>query len=79
MQTCTLVWEYNYTPVGAKESFGSVWIFAGDGREDLERRLPGWVKVAGPINLDLATRIHESLKDFFIQNEVEVLDKGIAD
>ncbi|MEK7706697.1 MAG: hypothetical protein AAB380_01715 [Verrucomicrobiota bacterium] len=67
MKTCTLVWEYNYHPAGVKESFASVWMFAGNGRDDLERRQPGWVKVVGPINQKIATEIHTALKHFFVK------------
>jgi hypothetical protein len=79
MKTCTLVWEYHLAPSGGGESQASVWLFAGDGRQDLKRRAEGWLRIAGPTNIDLATQICASLKKFFVQNGVEVFEESAAD
>jgi hypothetical protein len=86
LHTCTLVLEYNYseTDVQADEDKGSVWLFAGDGRSSLAQpepvcELPGWTRIAGPIDLELASSIHAALKSFLESNGVTVIDQGIAD
>lgn len=82
IRICTLVLEYNYSRPGA--SLGSVWLFNGDGTSSLSQSspldtLPNWVKVAGPVDYDLANTIHGNLKRFFEHNGVSVIDEGIAD
>jgi hypothetical protein len=82
MHTCTLVLEYNYGK--PEESLGSVWLFNGDGRANLQEdsplgTLPSWVKVVGPIQHELATSIHAALKRFLEQSGVVVIDEGVAD
>jgi hypothetical protein len=62
-----------------KGSHASVWIFAGDGRKDVERRLSGWVKVVGPIDQEIASGVCNALKEFFSKNGVTVFEEGIAD
>jgi len=59
-------------------------MFNGDGRAILQEdlpldSLPGWVKVVGPIEHELASSIHGALKRFLEQSGVEVFDEGIAD
>ena len=82
MTRCTLVLEFNY---GAPRSnLGSVWLFGGDGRADLEReegiaKLPGWCKLVGPIDYEMAASIHRELLAFLRSSGVEVFDEGIAD
>jgi len=39
----------------------------------------GWVKIAGPIDYELAAGIHAKLKEFFETCGVTVIDEGIAD
>lgn len=82
IRTCTLVLEYNYSRPSV--SLGSVWLFNGDGTSALEKSapldtLPNWVKVAGPIDYDLAATIRSALKKFFEQNGVTVIDDSVAD
>lgn len=82
IRTCTLVLEYNYSKPGV--SLGSVWLFNGDGTSALETSasldtLPNWFKVAGPVDYELANAIHASLKKFFEQAGVSVIDEGISD
>lgn len=82
IRTCTLVLEYNYSKPGV--SLGSVWLFDGDGRSSLNQSasletLPNWVKVAGPIDYELAGTIHQNLKKFFEECGVSVIDEGVAD
>ncbi len=82
-RTCTLVLEFNYSKPGGA-SLGSVWLFDGDGTAALQQSapletLPHWVKVAGPIDYELANSIHGALKRFFEQSGVTVIDEGIAD
>jgi len=79
---CTLALEYNYS--STQLSLGTVWLFNGDGRSDLERDEPlevskEWVKIAGPIDYELAADIHAKLKGFFKTHGVTVIDEGIAD
>jgi len=82
MDTCTLALEYNYTR--KFKSKGTVWIFNGDGRGDLDRDEPlgsiaGWTKICGPMAYDEAAQIHQALKEFFIRNGINVIDEAIAD
>lgn len=82
MDTCTLALEFNYTKKPDHE--GTVWIFNGDGRNDLAGREPlaelaGWTRVAGPISYDMAASIQKALKDFLTRSGVTVIDQGIAD
>jgi hypothetical protein len=65
---------------GHGPSLESLWIFPGDGRGDhSERKLPGWVKVVGPIGSNKATEISHSLSTFFKSDGTDVLFEGIAD
>ena len=41
--------------------------------------LPGFLKVVGPIDYEIASQIHGALKTFFEQSGATVMDKGIAD
>ena len=82
IRTCTLVLEYNYSKPGV--SLGSVWLFNGDGTSALSQSasldtLPNWVKVAGPIDYEIASTLHGNLKRFFEQCGVSVIDEGVAD
>ena len=80
MRVCTIVWEYNYMPpeIERKGAHASVWIFAGDGRKDMERHF-GWVKVVGPVDQELASEVCNALKEFFSKNGVTVFEEYIAD
>jgi hypothetical protein len=58
---CTVVLEFNYGE--PRESLGSVWLFSGDGTQDLALSaplgsLPGWVRIVGPIDYESARHIH---------------------
>lgn len=82
--TCTLVLEFNYTRDRGRGGRGTVWLFAGDGRLDLGNEspleeLPGWARLAGPIDYELAGEIHSQLKNFFQASGIVVIDEGIAD
>ncbi len=82
VRVCTLVLEYNYTKLG--ESLGTVWLYNGDGRPALSLSLPlneisNWVKIAGPVDYELAETIHGNLKLFFKGSGIDVIDEGIAD
>jgi hypothetical protein len=81
MQSCTIIWEHNYVPpkVQRKATFASVWLFAGDGRHDLERKTPGWVKLMGPVDQELASNACAALKEFFSNNKITVFEDGISD
>ena len=79
---CTVVLEFNYGE--PRSSMGSVWLYNGDGTQDLEGSAPlaslaGWVRVIGPVDLELARRVHSSLTQFLAQNGVAVIDEGVAD
>ena len=41
--------------------------------------IPGWARIAGPIDLDLASSIHSALKSFFERCGIVVIDQTIAD
>jgi hypothetical protein len=61
-------------------ALGSLWIFPGDGRADqLEHKLSGWAKIVGPIEVNLALEIYNSLREFFEKIGVNVLSEAIAD
>ncbi|HEY4414718.1 MAG TPA: hypothetical protein VGO57_03415 [Verrucomicrobiae bacterium] len=80
--TYTLVLEYNYVATG--ESLGSVWLFYGDGTSDLTKTetmesMPGWLKIIGPVDYEIASDVQANLKVFFERNGQKVIDKGIAD
>ena len=83
MMIVTMVLEFNY---GEKptDAFGSIWLFNGDGTADTDsdtplREIKGWVKMAGPMDLNEAAEIHAALKRFFEANSVRVVDIGMAD
>jgi hypothetical protein len=78
----TVVLEFNHGKHGS--SLGSVWLFAGDGRPDLERvealdGLPGWLRLIGPVEHELASRVQEKLVVFLRSSGVEVIDEAIAE
>ena len=82
MQTCTVVLQFNYDHPGT--SLGSVWLFNGNGTEDLQQStplasLPNWTRVVGPVDYELASSVHGALKRFFERNGVVVIDEGVAD
>ena len=82
IRLCTVVLEYNYSKPGT--SLGSVWLFNGDGTAGLEgsaplEALPGWIRIAGPLDYESANEIHSRLKKFFEQSGVTVIDEGVAD
>ena len=79
---CTLVLEYNYGKPG--ETLGSVWVFNGDGsksREEAEpfASLPGWSRIAGPLDYEEANRIHVAVSKFLREAGVEVISMAAAD
>jgi hypothetical protein len=81
--TVTLILQYNYGDPG-DPSLGSVWAYNGDGSAGWEdarplEDLPGFVKVVGPIDYEIAARVHAGLKRFFEESGETVLDKGITD
>lgn len=82
LHVCTLVWQYNYGALGGQGA--SVWVYFGDGRQDLESdaelaSLPGWVRLIGPVDTELATSVHGALKLFLLRAGVVVHDEGVAD
>lgn len=82
LRCCTVVLEFNYGDPGS--SLGSVWLRNGDGRPDFEsdeplESLPGWVRIVGPIDYDLASSIQSALAKFLADSGVVVIDEGIAD
>jgi hypothetical protein len=82
MRACTVVLQFNYGP--PRSSLGSVWVFAGDGREDLAsdselEELAGWRKSVGPVDYDLASGIQREIVLFMRAAGVEVFDEGVAD
>ncbi|MCP3939437.1 MAG: hypothetical protein GY708_29170 [Actinomycetia bacterium] len=83
LRICTLVLEYNYGE--SKTSLGSVWLFHGDGSFDLESSsqplstIPGWTRVTGPIDYEVAAGIQSSLKEFLERCGVKVIEDAIAD
>ena len=86
LTTCTLVLEYNYNDLDESPDTdrGSVWLIGGDGRPSPRQEeplcsLPGWTKVVGPVELEIASSIHAALKGFFGNNGVTVFDEGVAD
>ena len=77
-----MVLEFNHGKRGS--SLGSVWLFAGDGRPDLERvealeGLPGWSRLIGPVEPELASSVQEKLVAFLRSTGVEVVDDAIAE
>ena len=84
LSLCTVVLEYNYQADPAL-ALGSVWLFAGDASQFLEEpdealaEVPGWTKIAGPIDLEIASAIQSALVHFLRDNGVFVIDEGIAD
>lgn len=79
---CTLVLEFNYGKPGT--ALGSVWLFNGDGTQDLASdaplaTLPRWVRIAGPIDYEVASAIHMTLKLFLEESGVTVIADAIAD
>ena len=84
MTSCTVVLEFNYGTSGERESLGSVWLRAGDGRADLDsdsplEELPGWSRIVGPIEYEAAAQAHAALLRFFGSAGLEVFDEGVAD
>lgn len=82
LSQCTLVLEFNYGKPGS--SLGSVWLFKGDGTRDLALEtpltaLPGWVRIAGPVDYELAGSIHSAIKVFLEESGVAVAVEAIAD
>lgn len=83
--TVTIILEFNYSdPRRPELTLGSVWLYNGDGHAGWEDErplveLPGFLKVVGPIDYEIASQIHGALKTFFEQSGTTVLDKGIAD
>lgn len=82
MRSCTIVLQYNYGK--PRSSLGSVWLFAGDGREDVAidnefEELAGWRKVVGPVDYELARSVHSEFISFMQASGVEVFDEGVAD
>lgn len=80
---CTIVLQFNSSR-NLELTLGSVWLFNGNGvpfleQLDMETPPPGWAKVVGPIDYEIASSIHSSLKSFFEQSGVTVIDEGIAD
>lgn len=78
---CTLVVEFKYTRTS--KGLGAVWIFAGNGTEDLEseddlKDLPGWFQLVDDLDDERAATIHKNLKEFLVVNGVEVISEGIA-
>ena len=84
LSLCTVVLEYNYQ-VGPKLSLGTVWLFAGDASQFLAESdqpladVPGWARIAGPIDLEIASTVQSALAYFLRENGVDVLDEGVAD
>ena len=79
---CTLVLEFNYGKPGT--SLGSIWLFDGNGLPHLESSepldsIPGWRRVAGPIDYETAAGIHSSLKKYLEGCGVTVIAEGVAD
>jgi hypothetical protein len=79
---CTLVLEYNYGKPGT--SLGSVWLLNGDGTDDLVSStpltsLPGWVRIVGPIDYEVAAVITSNIHQFLEQCGVVVIADAIAD
>jgi hypothetical protein len=82
--TVTIILEFNRHARQSESLLGSVWLYNGDGRAGWEdertlAELPGFLKVVGPIDYEIASQIHGALKTFFEQSGATVLDKGIAD
>ena len=82
MKQCTLVLEFHYGKPGADR--GSVWLFAGDGSAGLESdqpfsELPGWHRLVGPVDYELASDVQRRLTAFLRSSGVEVIDEGVAD
>lgn len=82
MKHITLALEFNHNDTGS--SLGTVWLFNGDGSADLAKEdalcsLPGWARIVGPIDQGLAIQIVHSLKAFFEESGVSVMDRGISD
>ena len=66
----------------APKAVGSTWLFSGDGRESMRKgweEANGWVKVAGPVDLQVAFEIREALTQFFKTSGVDVLQEAAAD
>ena len=82
LRCCTLVLEFNYGKASA--SLGSVWILDGDGSVDLTSSsalssMPGWVKVVGPVDYEIAVSITSSLRQFLEGCGVTVISDAITD
>lgn len=59
----------------------SLWMIAGDERADrVERKLPGWIKIIGPVEWNLAFQVQTGLCEFlFEKNGILVFREMIAD
>lgn len=85
LKQCTIVLEFNYGEPSAKTSLGSVWLFEGDGRHVFEEEeselsdLQGWIRVAGPIDFDLADNISSNLRKFLESCGVLVIEETVTD
>lgn len=82
MEICTIAVECNYS--GGPAQLGSVWLFNGDGTADLDKgiameALPGWTRIMGPVDYDVAISTGHALKKFFEGSSIRVIETGIAD
>jgi len=78
METLTLILIHHEDSTGP--ALGSLWIFPGNGVADrLEHKLPGWAKIVGPTDVNLAFETYNSLREFFSKIGVNVLSEAIAD
>ena len=78
MNSCTLLVIHHE---GSEEiPMGSLWILNGDGRADCsERNLPGWIEIAGPIDVNWGLEIGQRLREFFHNAGLQVFLEAIAD
>lgn len=84
MERCTVALEFNYTDPRSKTVLGTVWLFAGDGRETLDSDRPmaeitGWSLLLGPVPYQQAAEVHAALVGFLRSAGVEVLEASLAD
>ena len=81
MKECTIALIYHEDP--DTPASGSVWVFGGDGREQVITHslesLPGWIKLVGPVGLDMANAISQQLQAFLESNGVSVIVECFAD
>lgn len=78
IKQCTIVAIHHEDP--DVPTSGTVWMFAGDGRENrVERNLPGWFKIIGPIKWSLVLETQVALQKFFERNGIQVFCETFAD